>query len=114
MEHTLDANGKSLGRTATQAAVLLMGKDRPDFEKNKVSGNKVHITNTSKASINPKKLKSVEYVRYSGYPGGQKFETMEKVIEKKGYSEVFRKAVYGMLPANRLRALLMKNLIISE
>ena len=114
MEHTIDAKGKSLGRVASKAAILLMGKNDPTYERHKLSANKVHITNTSKTKINPKKLKSVEYVRYSGYPGGLKKETMEEVIKKKGYTELYRRAVYGMLPSNKLRARMLKNLTISE
>lgn len=114
MEHIIDATGKVLGRTATKAAWLLMGKNRPDFERHKVSINKIHITNASKTRINPKKLKTVEYTRYSGYPGGLKKETMEEVIAKKGYSELYRRAVYGMLPSNRLRDRMMKNLTVTE
>lgn len=112
--YTLDAKGKSLGRVASEAAVLLMGKNDPKFQKHILSGNKVQITNAAKIRMNPKKMKEVKYTRYSGYPGGLKKETMEEVVKKKGYSELFRRAVYGMLPANKLRARMMKNLLISE
>ncbi|MDQ5969127.1 MAG: large subunit ribosomal protein, partial [Patescibacteria group bacterium] len=54
------------------------------------------------------------YSRYSGYPGGLRQPTMEQVIAKKGYSELFREAVSGMLPKNKLRAKMMKNLIVTE
>ena len=55
-----------------------------------------------------------EYKRYSGYPGGLRHESREHLIERKGFLDVFEKAVRGMLPNNRLRALMMKNLIINE
>lgn len=114
MKYTIDATNRKLGRVATEAAVFLVGKERPDFERNKLSGNLVEIINTSKADIDVKKIETKEYNRYSGYPGGLKTETMKKVISKKGYVEVFKKAVYGMLPSNRLRDKMMKNLTITE
>ena len=114
MEYTIDATDKSLGRIATQAAVFLMGKDTTAFRRNAAPSVKVTVENASKAKISSKKMKEKTYQRYSGYPGGRKVINMEKVIEKKGYEEIFRKAVYGMLPANRLRKIMMKNLIIIE
>lgn len=112
--HTIDAQGKSLGRIASQAAILLMGKNLVSFEKNEVADAKVAILNVSKLRISPKKMKTVRYERYSGYPGGFKNPTMEQVVAKKGYSEIMKLAVYGMLPANKLRPRMMKNLTISE
>ncbi len=114
MEKIIDAKGKKIGRVATEAAMALMGKDNPDFQPNVVSKVKVTIINPSLADISQKKVEEKEYPKYSGYPGGLKFEKMSKIIEKKGYSEIFQKAVYGMIPANRLRKLRMKNLIIKD
>ena len=114
MEYNLDAKGKKLGRLATNAAVLLMGKNTPAFQKNTIADVKVKIGNVSKLDISKKKMKQKEYSRYSGYPGGRKVEKMEKVVQKKGYAELVKKAVYGMLPTNKLRAKIMKNLIITE
>jgi large subunit ribosomal protein L13 len=114
MKYTLDAENKSVGRIATQAAVFLMGKYRSDFAKNKIPNISVSITNASKAKIFGAKLLQKTYSRYSGYPGGLKQPTMKKVIEDKGYSEVFREAVSGMLPKNKLRAQMMKNLTVTE
>ena len=113
-EYTLDATDKAFGRVASEAAVLLMGKDDPSFRKNVVADVKVNIVNASKTKYDPKKLKGKIYQRYSGYPGGRKERTMQEVIDKKGYKEIFEKAVYGMLPANKLRSILMKNLIITD
>ena len=112
--HIIDATGKTLGRTASAVASLLMGKNSADFEKNQVSGNKVNLINVSKATIDPRKLTTKFYERYSGYPGGLTKERMDMLIARRGYSEIFSLAVYGMLPANRLRTTLMKNLTISE
>lgn len=112
--HTINAEGRSLGRVASEAAVLLMGKNLPSFEKNEVASVKVLIENASKLRIGQKKMKTVRYERYSGYPGGFKNPTMEQVVAKKGYSEIVKLAVYGMLPSNKLRPRMMKNLTISE
>ncbi len=112
MEYNIDAKGKKLGRLASEVAILLMGKNLPDFQKNEVADVKVNIENSSELDIDNKKLDNKEYQRYSGYPGGRKVRKMKEVIAKKGYGEVVEKAVYGMLPANKLRAKIMKNLII--
>lgn len=114
MEHTIDAKDKALGRVASQAALFLMGKDKPSFQRNIAPSVKVKILNASKAKITQKKMQEKTYQRYSGYPGGRKVISMEKLIEKKGYEEVFKKAVYGMLPSNKLRKVMMKNLVIEE
>ncbi len=114
MEYKIDVENKKIGRVANQIASILMGKNTPDFEKHVVSGNTVVVMNASKLSIDPKKLEEKEYERYSGYPGGLRFDTLAKLIDKKGYGEVIRNAVYGMLPANKLRPRLMKNLIIND
>jgi large subunit ribosomal protein L13 len=114
MEHTIDAQGISLGRVATKAAVLLMGKNTPAFEKNTVAAVKVKIVNASKIKHTAKKLKETLHERYSGHPGGLKFRSNEQIIEQKGYTELFKLAVYGMLPPNKLRPIMMKNLTITE
>ncbi|MDH5441990.1 MAG: 50S ribosomal protein L13 [Candidatus Nomurabacteria bacterium] len=112
-EYTIDASGKKLGRVASEAAMILRGKNSPDFTPNKVSGNKVHVINASKIDLADVKLLD-EYMSYSGYAGGQKRETRGHLIDRKGYAPVFEKAVYGMLASNKLRAPLMKNLTITE
>lgn len=112
--HEIDASGKRIGRVASHIALLLMGKNRADMVKHQTAPVKVVVTHASKLLIDEKKRLQKTYVRYSGYPGGQKTTTMQKMIADKGYSEVLRKAVYGMLPSNRLRALRMKQLTISE
>lgn len=114
MEYKIDAQNKKIGRISSEIASLLMGKNTPDFEKHKVAGNTVIVSNVSKLSIDPKKMEEKGYERYSGYPGGLKIDSLARLIEKKGYGEVIRNAVYGMLPANKLRPRLMKNLIIND
>lgn len=114
MEYTIDAKGKKLGRVAAEAASILMGKNTPAFERNKVSDHKVLITNASLADINEAKLETKEYDSYTGHPGGLKFEKLKRVVEKKGYGEAFRLAIVGMLPANRIAKEMMKNLTVTE
>jgi large subunit ribosomal protein L13 len=114
MKYTLDAENKKIGRIAAQAAVYLMGKNTPGFARNTIPETKVEIINTSKASIDDKKKAQKTYSRYSGYPGGLRQPTMTQVIAKKGYSELFKEAVSGMLPKNKLRKVMMNNLTIKE
>jgi large subunit ribosomal protein L13 len=114
MKYTLDAENKKIGRIATQAAVYLMGKNLNDFKKNAVADVKVEIKNASKVSINQTKFETKTYSRYSGYPGGLRQPTMEQVVAKKGYGEVIKEAVSGMLPKNKLRTRMLKNLVITE
>lgn len=113
-QHVLDASGQRLGRIASEIATLLMGKHRTDAVRNVVPPVKVKVEHAKKLMIEERKRGQKTYTRYSGYPGGFTRFTMQKLIERKGYSEVLRKAVYGMLPSNRLRAKRMKNLTVSE
>lgn len=112
--HTIDAKNSKIGKVASQAAALLIGKNVPTFRKNIVQEVTVKIVNASKADINEKKKVEKKYVRYSGYPGGLKEFSLGTLAVQKGYKEVFRKAVYGMLPHNKLRARMIKNLVITE
>lgn len=114
MKYTLDAENKAIGRVATEAAVFLMGKNDIGFARNIMPHTTVEIVNASKAKIAPARLLQKTYSRYSGYPGGLKQPTMAKVIEKKGYSELFREAISGMLPKNKLRSRMMANLTVKE
>ncbi len=112
--YTIDATDRSLGRVAQEAAVFLMGKNLVNYERHLVPDVSVSIINVSKIKNPQKKLKQKKYTHYSGYPGGLKYETMEQVISQKGYGEVMKRAIYGMLPTNKLRPRAMKNLIIQE
>lgn len=114
MNHTIDAQGKKLGRVASEAATLLMGKRTTSFVRNKVSDIKVSIINTSKANIDIKKKDDKEYVTFTGFRGGIYTEKLSDLIARKGFSEVFERAVYRMLPSNSLRKVMMKNLTITE
>lgn len=112
--YQIDASDKRMGRIATEAASVLMGKTTTAYKRNQHGAVSVVISNASKMDLPERKLSQKEYLRYSGYPGGQKSERLEEVIEKKGASEALRRAVYGMLPSNRLRARMMSQLIIEE
>ncbi len=114
MKYTIDAENKKLGRVATEVAVLLMGKNTVGFAKNKIAQTTVEVKNLSKLSITNKKKDSTIYKRFSGYPGGLKEETLLNLARRLGYGEVFRKTVLGMLPKNKLRAQMIKNLIVKE
>ena len=114
IKHVIDAQNKKLGRVATEAASILMGKNTPAFAKNIVPDVKVEIINVAKADISQKKKDDKFYLTYSGFPGGQKNETLGKLIERKGISEVFIRAVKGMLPDNKLKTKMLINLTVTE
>lgn len=113
-EHTIDATDKRLGRVASEAAHVLLGKDTPAFAKHVVAPVRVHIEGAGKLAITEARKDGKVYTRYSGHPGGLKAETLQDVIEKRGVGEALRRAVYNMLPANRLRKERMKHLVITE
>ena|SRR3989344_1335801 len=113
-KHIIDAKGRVPGRIATEIAVLLMGKDRTDFARNKIPDVKVEVNSSAEMLFTAKKMRDKLYSHYSGFPGGLKRQSQEHVIKTKGAREVLRRAVYGMLPKNKLRPLMMKNLKINE
>jgi large subunit ribosomal protein L13 len=91
-----------------------MGKDQPTFERNKVTPVKVEIVNASKLKLSEKKQTTVFYERYSGYPGGLTKERMDARAARKGFKVLLEDAVYGMIPGNKLRPRIMKNLTVTE
>ncbi|OJI08909.1 MAG: 50S ribosomal protein L13 [Candidatus Vogelbacteria bacterium CG10_big_fil_rev_8_21_14_0_10_49_38] len=113
-EYVIDAAGQALGRVATQAALRLRGKDQTDFAPHLAPTVTVKVINAGRIKVTPKKLQEKLYRHYTGHPGGLRETTMARLLEKKGWDEVIRKAVYGMLPANRLRAVMMTKLTITE
>lgn len=113
-KHVIDAKGRAPGRVATEVAVLLMGKNRTDFTRNRIPDVRVEVNSSSEMLFDPKKLKNKTYGRYSGYPSGLRKDSQEKIIKTKGAKEVLRRAVFGMLPKNKLRARMMRNLIIKD
>src|SRR3989344_4697257 len=114
MNYEIDAKDKKIGRLASEVATILMGKNKPDFVRNAVAEVKIKIINASKVFTTNKKMNDKIYKNYSGYPGGLKETTMKRVVANKGMKEVIRIAVKGMLPINKLRVRMMKNLTITE
>lgn len=109
--HKIDATDKTVGRIATQAATLLRGKNKPEFEPHIDNGDIVEILNAKDLKFSGKKIEQKKYFRYSGYPGGLKESKMKDVFAKNP-GEVIRKAVREMLPPTKLRDGMMKRLII--
>ncbi|TET25262.1 MAG: 50S ribosomal protein L13 [Dehalococcoidia bacterium] len=107
--HLVDASDKILGRLATQIAKLLMGKGKPIFTPNLDSGDFVVVINAAKVRVTGNKVKQKVYYRHSGYPGGLKGVTLEKMMQTNP-SRVIEHAVKGMLPHNRLGAKILKKL----
>lgn len=114
MKHTIDAQGKKIGRVASQAAAILIGKHAPEFTRNNVLADQVEVINASKADVTTKKKQSDVYVTYTGFRGGLNKETLGHMIGRSGMKEVLRRAIYGMLPSNKLRDIRLKNLTIKE
>ncbi|HEY4479904.1 MAG TPA: 50S ribosomal protein L13 [Candidatus Paceibacterota bacterium] len=114
MEYTIDAQNKKLGRVASQVAIILMGKNKSDFARNTIPSAKVCVLNAGKISVTNKKMEEKVYTTYSGYPGGLKQKSMKHLVGTKGMKESLRVAIKGMLPKNKLRDRMMKNLIIND
>lgn len=111
--YTIDATEKRLGKVATEAATVLMGKDQADFTKHVMSDVVVTIDNAGKLDIPEKKMGEI-YQSYSGYPGGRTEETLGHLKDRRGIAEVIKRTVRGMLPDNKHRDRLLKQLIINE
>ena len=107
--HVIDASEKILGKLATQAASLLMGKHKPIFSRNLDTGDFVVIINADKVRTTGNKAKKKLYYRHSGYPGGLKSISLEKVMQTNP-TRVIEYAIKGMLPHTRLGASMMKKL----
>ena len=105
----IDASNQPLGRLASKIAQFLRGKHSPAFQPHILSKEKVMVTNTGKIKFTGRKLEQKKYYHYSGYPGGLSEKKMKDVFEKNP-NEVLRRAVWGMLPKNRLRKEMIKNL----
>lgn len=104
----VDAEGQTLGRMASKVAKLLRGKYKPNFTPHADCGDNVIIINADKVVLTGKKWHDRVYLKYTGYPGGQRSITAEKLLEK-GADRLVLKVVKGMLPKNRLGDALLKN-----
>lgn len=105
----VDANGKNLGRLATQISTILLGKDKPTFTPGVDTGDYVIVVNAELITVTGKKLDDKYYYRHSGYPGGLKKINLRDQLAKHP-DRVIRQAVWGMLPHNRLGRKLIKKL----
>ena len=111
----VDATDQVLGRLASKVAKILRGKYKPDFTPHVDCGDNVIIVNADKLVITGNKMTYKVYLRYTGYPGGQRQETPATIIAKKnGYDKLIRRTVKGMLPKNRLADKILGNLYIYE
>ena len=107
--YVIDASGQTLGRLSTQVAMLLMGKNKPSYTPNIVSGDVVIVINSAKIKVTGNKLTDKFYYRHSGYPGGIKETSLRELLQKNP-NKVIEHAVSGMLPKNKLQAQMLKNL----
>lgn len=107
--HVIDASDKTLGKLATEAARLLIGKHKPIFSPNLDTGDCVIVINAEKIRVTGNKLKQKHYYRHSGYPGGFKSVSLEKMMEDNP-TRVVEHAIRGMLPHTRLGNQMLKKL----
>jgi large subunit ribosomal protein L13 len=107
--HLVDAKGQVLGRLASKVAQILLGKHKPYYVPHLDTGDFVVVINASKIQVTRDKAKDKKYYRHSGYPGGLKVESFEELSERQPV-EVVRRAVWGMVPKNRLGRQIMKKL----
>jgi len=110
----IDASGRTLGRLASEIAGFLMGKTLTSFQRHIYSGMPVKVINTSKLRITSKKLSEIYHTRYSGYRGGLRVLGGHYTKETNGLKELVKLAVFQMLPDNKLRREMMKNLTIED
>jgi large subunit ribosomal protein L13 len=109
----VDAQSQVLGRLASRVAYIIRGKHKTSFTPNVDCGDNVIIINASKVRLTGKKFNDKEYIRHTGYPGGQRFATPREIMAKKP-TKVVEMAVKGMLPKNRLGRKLFNNLYVYE
>lgn len=115
----VDATDQVLGRLCAKVAILLRGKNKPCYSPNVECGDNVIIINADKVRLTAKKWTDREYLRYTGYPGGQRVSTPEVLMKKShnkhikpGYHPLFIKVMKGMLPKNRLGRTIIENMYV--
>lgn len=104
----VDAEGHTVGRLASEVAKLVRGKHKPNFTPHADCGDNVIVINAAKVSFSGTKLENKEYVRYTGYPGGQRSLTAQELLQRSP-ERVIEKAIKGMLPKNTLGRQLFRN-----
>ena len=107
----IDATDLALGRLASRVSLVLRGKTKPGYTPHVDCGDNVIVINAEKVALKGNKMTDRVYVRYTGYPGGQRFTTPKEILQKRP-TELVRMAVKGMLPKTRLGAKLINNLFI--
>ena len=105
----IDATDLALGRLASRVALVLRGKNKPGFTPHVDCGDNVIVINAEKVILKGDKMTDRVYVRYTGYPGGQRFTTPREILAKRP-AELVRRAVKGMLPKTRLGDKIINNL----
>ena len=112
--YVANADGKILGRFASEIAKILRGKHKPTFSPHTDCGDNIIVINSDNVKMTGNKWKDKQYVRHTGYPGGQRVTTPQELKEKKSSKFIIEKAVKGMLPKNRLGRQLFRNLFVYE
>lgn len=107
----VDAENEVLGRLASKVALILRGKLKPSYTPHADCGDNVVIINAEKIRLTGNKMSAKEYIRHTGYPGGQKTLSVEQLMKKNPIA-VVEKAVKGMLPKNRLGSQLYRNMFV--
>ncbi len=109
----IDADSQILGRMASEVAKMIRGKHKPSYTPHVDCGDNVIVINSDKIRLTGQKWTDKQYVRHTGYPGGQRIETPNDLMAKSS-TRIIEKAVRGMLPNNRLGRQLLKNLHVYE
>ena len=107
----VDADGQTLGRLASRVAILLRGKHKPSFTPHVDCGDNVIVINAEKIILSGNKWGDKTYIRYTGYPGGQRSLTATELFAKDP-ARLVEKSIKGMLPKNKLGARLFRNLSV--
>lgn len=110
--HKFDATGKAVGRLATEIAIILRGKNKPEFERHIDCGDIVQVSNIDKLVFTGKKIEQKKYYKHSGYPGGLKETKMSDLVETNP-GDILKRAVREMLPPVKFRKDMLRRLIIN-
>ncbi len=105
----VDADGQTVGRLASKVAKIIRGKHKTNFTPHADCGDNVIVINAEKVAFSGMKLENKQYVRYTGYPGGQRTTSAEELLQKHP-ERLIEKAIKGMLPKNKLGRALFTNL----
>ena len=109
--YVVDAEGQILGRFASEVAMILRGKRKPCFTPHSDCGDNVIIINAEKIQLTGNKMEEKYYVRYTGFPGGQRIRSVKEQLNRKSIA-VLEHAIKGMLPKNKLGDAIFHNLYV--